>query len=222
MNTGSLFIVSAPSGAGKTSLVRALCERLDDVMMSVSHTTRPRRPGEVDGVDYHFIERESFEKSAAAGGYLEYARVFDNYYGTSREATEKLLAAGKDVILEIDWQGARQILDVMPVNLSIFILPPSLQALEQRLRARGQDSDEVIARRMSEAKEEMVHFNEYDYLIVNDDFNVALEEIEAVLCTSHLRTGAQCDRQQTVLMDLGMRNLASAPSFIGVVAENPI
>ncbi|RUM94388.1 MAG: guanylate kinase [Thiothrix sp.] len=202
MNPGVLFIVSAPSGAGKTSLVKALCERVDNLMLSVSHTTRAQRPGEVDGVDYHFIDKTAFERSVAAGGYLEHAQVFDNYYGTSRKTTENLMQRGKDVILEIDWQGARQVIDRMPVNLSVFILPPSLLALEQRLRGRGQDSDEVIARRMLDAKEQMEHYSEYDYLIINDNFDVALDELAAVFCASHLRASVQSDCQQVLLRDL--------------------
>ena len=178
-------------------------------MISVSDTTRPRRPGEVEGVDYNFIDKSVFEASVSAGGYLEYAQVFGNYYGTSREATEALIQAGKDLILEIDWQGARQVLDRVPVNLSVFILPPSLQVLEQRLRGRGQDSAEVIARRMRDAQEQMEHFAEYDYLVVNDDFDVALGELAAIVCASHLRTDVQRNRQQVLLRELLAHKQAS-------------
>jgi guanylate kinase len=202
MTIGTLLIVSAPSGAGKTSLVRALCERLDNMVMSISHTTRAQRPGEVDGVDYHFVDKDAFEKSVLGGGYLEHAHVFDNYYGTSRETTEMQMQAGKDVILEIDWQGARQVFDMMPDSLSAFILPPSLQALEQRLRGRGQDSDEIIARRMRDAKEQMAHYGEYGYLIINDDFEVALDELATIVHASHLHTDEQRERQQALLNDL--------------------
>ncbi len=202
MDFGSLFIVSAPSGAGKTSLVRALCERMENLVISVSHTTRAQRPGEVDGVDYHFKEKHVFEAAVNRGGYLEHAQVFDNYYGTSRKATEDLMQAGRDVILEIDWQGARQVLDTVPVSLSVFILPPSLQALEQRLRQRGQDSDAVIARRMRDAKKQIEHYDEYDYLIINDNFDVALDELAAIFCASHLRISEQRDRQQKLLRNL--------------------
>jgi len=202
MDLGSLIVVSAPSGAGKTSLVRALCERIGNLVISVSDTTRAQRSGEVDGVDYHFIDKKAFEASVAAGGYLEHAQVFDNYYGTSRKSTEALMQAGKDVILEIDWQGALQVFDTTPINLSIFILPPSIRALEQRLRGRGQDSDEVIARRMRDAREQMEHYGEYDYLIINDDFDVALDEFAGIYSASHLRTNIQADRQQVLLRDL--------------------
>jgi guanylate kinase len=202
LNPGSLNIVSAPSGAGKTSLVQALCKRLDNTVVSVSETTRDQRSGEVDGVDYHFVDKKTFEKSVTMGGYLEHAEVFGNHYGTSRESTERLIQAGKDVILEIDWQGARQVSRLMPVDLSIFILPPSSQVLEQRLRHRGQDSDEVIARRMRDAKGEMAHYHEYDYLVINRDFDVALDELTAIFSASNMRTTVQKPRQQTLLRDL--------------------
>ena len=202
MNPGSLNIVSAPSGAGKTSLIQALCKRLDNIVVSVSETTRDQRSGEVDGVDYHFVDKEMFENSVAMGGYLEHADVFGNHYGTSRESTERLIQAGKDVILEIDWQGARQVSSLMPVDLSIFILPPSSQVLEQRLRNRGQDSDDVIARRMRDAKGEMAHYREYDYLVINRDFDVALDELTAIFSASNMRTTIQKSRQQTLLRDL--------------------
>ena len=200
---GALFIVSAPSGAGKTSLVRALCDRMDNLVLSVSHTTRARRPGELEGVDYHFVDTNAFETSVANAGYLEYAQVFDNYYGTSRRKTESLMQVGKDVVLEIDWQGARQVREAMPATpLSVFIIPPSLEALEQRLRGRGQDSDQVIARRMLDAKEQIKHYDEYDYLVVNDDFDVALDELSSILKASHLSTGVQSERQQALLRNL--------------------
>jgi len=202
LNPGSLNIVSAPSGAGKTSLIQALCKRLDNIVVSVSETTRDQRSGEVDGVDYHFVDKEMFENSVAMGGYLEHADVFGNHYGTSRESTERLIQAGKDVILEIDWQGARQVSSLMPVDLSIFILPPSSQVLEQRLRNRGQDSDDVIARRMRDAKGEMAHYREYDYLVINRDFDVALDELTAIFSASNMRTTIQKSRQQTLLRDL--------------------
>jgi len=200
---GALFIVSAPSGAGKTSLVRALCDRMDNLVLSVSHTTRARRPGEREGVDYHFIDANAFEASVDNAGYLEYAQVFDNYYGPSRRKAESLIQAGKDVILEIDWQGARQVREAMPITpLSVFIIPPSLKVLEQRLRSRGQDSDQVIARRMLDAKEQIKHYDEYDYLVVNDDFDVALDELSSILKAGHLSTGIQCERQQVLLRNL--------------------
>ena len=200
---GALFIVSAPSGAGKTSLVRALCDRMDNLVLSVSHTTRARRPGELEGVDYHFVDTNAFETSVANAGYLEYAQVFDNYYGTSRRKTESLMQVGKDVVLEIDWQGARQVREAMLATpLSVFIIPPSLEALEQRLRGRGQDSDQVIARRMLDAKEQIKHYDEYDYLVVNDDFDVALNELSSIFKASHLSASVQSERQQALLRNL--------------------
>ena len=200
---GALFIVSAPSGAGKTSLVRALCDRMDNLVLSVSHTTRARRPGELEGVDYHFVDTNAFETSVANAGYLEYAQVFDNYYGTSRRKTESLMQVGKDVVLEIDWQGARQVREAMPATpLSVFIIPPSLEALEQRLRGRGQDSDQVIARRMLDAKEQIKHYDEYDYLVVNDDFDVALNELSSIFKASHLSASVRSERQQALLRSL--------------------
>ena len=200
---GALFIVSAPSGAGKTSLVRALCDRMDNLVLSVSHTTRARRPGELEGVDYYFVDTNVFEISVANAGYLEYAQVFDNFYGTSRRETESLMQVGKDVILEIDWQGARQVREAMPIPpLSVFIIPPSLEALEQRLRGRGQDSDQVIARRMLDAKEQIKHYDEYDCLVVNDDFDVALDELSSILKAGHLSAGTQSERQQALLRNL--------------------
>jgi guanylate kinase len=175
---------------------------LDNTVVSVSETTRDQRSGEVDGVDYHFVDKETFEESVTMGGYLEHAEVFGNHYGTSRESTERLIQTGKDVILEIDWQGARQVSRLMPVDLSVFILPPSSQVLEQRLRNRGQDSDEVIARRMRDAKGEMAHYHEYDYLVINRDFDVALDELTAIFSASNMRTTVQKPRQQTLLRDL--------------------
>ncbi len=202
MATGTLFIVSAPSGAGKTSLVKALCERVPGIALSVSHTTRAQRPGEQDGVDYHFVTQEAFAAKRAAGDFLEYAQVFDHFYGTSKSAVEALLAAGKDVILEIDWQGARQVRQWMPQNLSIFILPPSKQALEQRLRGRGQDSEAVIARRMRDAQAEMQHYDEYDYLVINDEFSVALEELRCIVLAQRLRLPTQQAKFTPVIEEL--------------------
>jgi len=179
--TGTLFIVSAPSGAGKTSLVKKLREDLPGLAVSVSHTTRPRRVGEVDGEDYWFVTHETFQAMLAHNAFLEHARVFDHYYGTAQENVERLLQTGHDVILEIDWQGARQVRDMLPESLSIFILPPSIAVLEQRLRQRAQDSDAVIARRMQAAVAEMSHYDEFDYLIVNDEFAQALFELKAII-----------------------------------------
>ncbi len=176
-----MFVVSAPSVAGKTSLVRALCERLPGLKVSTSHTTRPRRPNEEHGREYFFIDNPGFDRMVAEGAFLEHARVFDNQYGTSRAQLEEKLAAGHDVVLEIDWQGARQVRAALPGCRSIFILPPSLQALRQRLNDRRTDSPEVIARRLADAVSDMSHYAEFDYVVVNDDFGRAVEELTAIL-----------------------------------------
>jgi guanylate kinase len=196
---GNLFIVSAPSGAGKTSLVRAMMERLGKIAFSVSHTTRAMRPGEQDGRDYHFIDVPSFEAEIAAGAFLEYAQVFENYYGTARASVEAQLAAGQDVFLDIDWQGARQIRVAWPGVVSIFILPPSRAALESRLRGRGQDSAAIIAKRMQGAVSESAHYDEYDYLIINDDFPTALDELMSIVRAQRLRTSQQGLRHTELL-----------------------
>lgn len=192
--TGTLYIVSAPSGAGKTTLVDALVRTMPGLRVSVSHTTRPQRPGEVDGVHYHFVDTETFERMVAAGEFLEHARVFGNLYGTSRAQVEEMLAAGIDVILEIDWQGGRQVRQALPDSISIFILPPSRDELERRLRSRNQDSDSVIAQRMQEAVNEMSRFREYDYLIVNDTFDDALTDLKAIVRVRRLRCSVQAER----------------------------
>ena len=176
-----LVIVSAPSGAGKTSLARALAEATADVGISVSHTTRPARDGESDGKDYFFISRAVFERMIRAGEFLEHAHVFDHLYGTARTPVEAALAAGQSIVLDIDWQGARKVRAVMPEALSVFILPPSLGELEQRLVDRGQDTSEAIRRRMQDAVSEISHYPEFDYVLVNQDFQTALEELQGVL-----------------------------------------
>jgi guanylate kinase len=181
MTRGKLLVLSAPSGAGKSSLAKALVEARSNLGVSVSHTTRAPRPGEQPGVHYHFVDRPTFEAMIAAGEFVEHARVFDNLYGTSRRALETLLDQGRDVILDIDWQGARRIKALMPEAISVFILPPSREALEQRLRGRGQDAPDVIARRMQEAVSEMRHYPEFDHVIVNDDFQAALADLAAIL-----------------------------------------
>lgn len=178
---GRLFVISAPSGAGKTSLVKALLARNPTLAVSISHTTREPRPQEQEGREYHFVSPESFRDLVARGAFLEHARVFDNYYGTSREAVERLLAAGSDVVLEIDWQGARQVRAALPESITIFILPPSRRALEERLTQRQTDSAEVIARRLRDAVSDMGHFNEFDYVVVNDRFAHTVEELESIL-----------------------------------------
>ena len=207
VDSGTLYIISAPSGAGKSSLLRALLESMGgELALSVSHTTRQPRPGEVDGVDYHFVDDVVFAAMVSQGDFLEHAQVFDNRYGTSRQAVTDQLATGVDVILEIDWQGARLVRELLPAAVSIFILPPSLEALQQRLQDRGQDAAEVIARRMRDAVSEMSHYDEYDYLVINDVFQVALDELAAIIRCGQLRLLPQKRRQAFLLADL----LASA------------
>lgn len=172
-----LLIISAPSGAGKTSLAKALVDTLDHTELSVSHTTRAPRPGEQDGRDYFFVDRQTFKSMIDAGQFLEYAMVFDHYYGTAKKAIEEKIAAGQTVILDIDWQGARSVRQQIPGVRSVFILPPSRQVLEGRLQSRGQDSDEVIARRMRDAVEQMRHYAEFDQVIINDEFDDALADL---------------------------------------------
>ena len=179
-NRGRLYVIAAPSGAGKTSLLHALMRRRPGVGFSVSCTTRKARAGEEDGKDYHFIAREEFERLVGAGEFIEHASVFGNLYGTRRSVVEAALASGRDLILEIDWQGARQVRERLPDAVQVFILPPSRAELEARLRKRGSDSDEAIARRLAESVQEMSHWQEFDYVIVNRDFDQALGELEAV------------------------------------------
>jgi guanylate kinase len=199
---GTLYVISAPSGAGKTSLVRALVGRLDGVAASVSHTTRPMRPGEENGVHYHFVDRACFLQMVEAGEFLEHAQVFGNYYGTSQQAVEDQLRAGQDVILEIDWQGAQQVRRLMPDCETVFILPPSREELERRLRGRGQDGDEVIARRMRDAVNEMSHYPEFDYLIINEVFEEALDELQAILVANRQRLARQQAEHEALLRAL--------------------
>ena len=181
MHSPGILILSAPSGAGKTSLSRALVETRNDVGLTVSHTTRPRRPGETDGRDYHFVDHERFRQMVRYGLFAEHAEVFGNYYGTSLATIRDLADAGRHALLEIDWQGARKVRQKYPGARSVFIMPPSREALEQRLRDRGQDSDAVIDRRMREADSEMSHRHEYDRVIVNDDFDRALGDLNDLL-----------------------------------------
>lgn len=180
MNIGKLYIISAPSGAGKTSLVRQLIAEVDGLIVSISHTTRPIRPGEIHGEDYYFVSPIEFQSLLNKQALLEHASVFDNFYGTAKTTVETSLNQGLDVILEIDWQGAQQIKNIRPDSLSIFILPPSTEILEQRLQNRGQDDDHVIARRMRDAVTEMSHYKEFDYILVNDAFEHALTELKAL------------------------------------------
>ena len=201
-STGTLYTVSAPSGAGKTSLVSALIEQSRGVRVSVSHTTRPMRPGEVDGVNYHFVDEDTFLAMLQRTEFLEHARVFGNLYGTSRLWVEEQLAAGTDVILEIDWQGAQQVRKQLPDTRAIFILPPSREALEQRLNSRGQDDDAIIAARMDQAVKEMSHYVESDFLVINADFDRALIELQSIFTCQRLRTLRQQQALPQLLADL--------------------
>ena len=188
-NRGKLFVIAAPSGAGKTSLVRALMERRPALRFSISYTTRKQRPTERDGHDYFFVDKDEFKRMVDAQEFLEHAQVFDNFYGTSRKQVEQILDQGQDVLLEIDWQGAQQIRRALPECRSIFVLPPSREALEQRLRHRATDSDEVIARRLRDSIADLSHWNEFDYIVVNDDFERATQDLEAIVTGQgeHLR-----------------------------------
>jgi guanylate kinase len=199
---GTLFTVSAPSGAGKTSLVEALVRTSDRTTVSISHTTRPMRPGERDGVNYHFVTELAFQEMLARGAFLEHARVFGNYYGTSQEWVDERLAAGQNIVLEIDWQGAAQVRKLRPDSVAVFILPPSRDALLQRLRSRGQDGEDVIAARMSQAVEEMSHYAEADFIIVNEDFDRALAELHSVVDSQALRADLQVASHAALLSEL--------------------
>ncbi|MFT7654752.1 MAG: guanylate kinase [Limisphaerales bacterium] len=191
MTHGSLILISAPSGAGKTSLVEAIINQIPNLVVSVSHTTRAKRPGETDGVNYNFVDTATFQSMVKAGQFLEHALVFGNHYGTSAQTVDGLRAQGKIVILEIDWQGARQVAGIVEDALSIFILPPSTEALSQRLTARGQDSASTIDMRLSEAKLDMSQAGNYDYIVVNDDFAQAVVDITAILHSHQLKAATQ-------------------------------
>ena len=197
--SGTLFIISAPSGAGKTTLVQALLESMDQIEVSVSHTTRAARPGEVDGKDYYFVARAEFERLRSEGAFLESAKVFENLYGTLRETVARRLAQGIDVVLEIDWQGAQQVTAALGNCVTIFILPPTCRALEERLANRGQDSALVIDARMAAARNEMVHWEQYEYLVVNEDFARALGQLRAIVTACRLRTGVQAARRAPLI-----------------------
>ena len=194
MNSGILYIVSAPSGAGKTSLLKALLERQQEDsqvpvqkrVLSVSHTTRQPRPGEVNGEHYHFVSIEQFQRMVGEKAFLESAQVFDNFYGTAEASVRQQLETGRDVILEIDWQGARQVRERFADAVSIFVVPPSIEALRERLSSRGQDSDGIIERRMADALSEMSHYDEYDYIVINDLFEQGVDDLDAVMRTQHL------------------------------------
>ncbi len=200
MNTACLFTISAPSGAGKTSLVKALLEkRADTVAVCVSHSTRAIRPGEVNGKAYHFVTLEQFRRMVDNEEFLEHAQVFDNFYGTARASVDALLASGKHVILEIDWQGARQVKAKIPETVSIFILPPSREELEQRLRLRGTDDERTISRRMRDADREMSHYHDAEYLVINDAFEQALFDLDAIIHTQGLTLARQKLKNQSLV-----------------------
>ena len=200
---GNLFIVSAPSGAGKSSLISALLkDKPSDMQVSVSHTTRQPRPGEVNGQHYHFVSIEEFKSLIAANAFFEWAEVFGNYYGTSRTVIEQTLAKGIDVFLDIDWQGAEQVKKLMPEAIGVFILPPSKNELARRLTGRGQDSQDVIDSRMAQAVSEMSHYTQYDFVIVNDDFDTALVDLQAIIRSQRLTCASQSHTHNGMLVDL--------------------
>jgi guanylate kinase len=198
----NLFIIAAPSGCGKTSLVKALIEKVDNLCVSVSHTTRAQRPGEEHGKNYFFVSKEDFNEISNNDGFIESAQVFDNYYGSAKQTVKDLLKHGQDVILEIDWQGAQQVKQSFTEAIGIFILPPSISALEERLTDRGQDDQSIIDRRMQDAVSEMQHFNEFDYLVINDDFNVALNDLAHIIYTQRLGLTQQTQQHQDLLKQL--------------------
>lgn len=202
MPQGTLYIVSAPSGAGKTSLLNEVRSRLPELTVAVSHTTRAARPGEIDGEHYHFVSNTEFAKMVEENLFLEHAGVFGNFYGTSKKVVDDLLSAGKNVVLEIDWQGARQVRKYYPQAKSIFVVPPSVEELEVRLRSRGQDSEEIIARRMDAAKAELSHYPEYQYCIINDDFDRAVGSLTTVFTSIKDFTPPDKKQLAKILSDL--------------------
>ena len=198
----NLFIVAAPSGCGKTSLVKALIEKAQNLCVSVSHTTRTPRPGEEHGKNYFFVSKDEFDQINRDNGFIESAQVFDNYYGSAKQTVRDLLATGTDVILEIDWQGARQVKKSFGNAIGIFILPPSESTLRERLTGRGQDDESIINRRMQDAVSEMQHYNEFDYLVINDDFNTALDELSSIIHSQRLLLSQQSVKHQSLLNSL--------------------
>lgn len=198
----NLFIIAAPSGCGKTSLVKALIEQVDNLCVSVSHTTRAARPSEVDGKNYFFVSKETFDEINSNDGFIESAQVFDNYYGSAKQTVKDLLEQDQDVILEIDWQGAQQVKKSFKDAIGIFILPPSISALEERLTDRGQDDQSIIDRRMRDAVSEMQHFDEFDYLVINDDFNIALKDLNHIVYSQRLSLAQQTQQHQDLLKQL--------------------
>jgi len=199
---GTLFVISAPSGAGKTSLVQALLDQDKKIKVSVSYTTRPMRPGEENGVNYHFVDHSAFQSMIDNNEFLEHAEVFGNFYGTSRSWIAEQLEKGDDLILEIDWQGAEQVRKLMPDCVSIFILPPSRETLLQRLTNRGQDDQSIIEQRMSEAVSEMSHYDDSDYVVINDDFDVALDDLKTIVHTYRLKQSRQSLQHQKLIKEL--------------------
>lgn len=202
MAKGTLFVISAASGAGKTSLVAAVLEHISELEVSVSHTTRSPRAGEVDGVNYHFTDKDTFSKMVLEGEFFESAEVFGNMYGTSRQHIQELLLKGKDVVLEIDWQGARQIRQLMTDCKSIYIAPPSVTALRERLMGRGQDDEAVVNQRMKEAVNEMSHYAEFEYLVINDDFDEAVENLTAIIIGNRMLFERQQQKHASLLAEL--------------------
>jgi guanylate kinase len=198
----NLFIISAPSGCGKTSLVKALIEKTQNLCVSISHTTRSARPSEINGKNYFFVSKDEFNQINKNNGFIESAQVFDNYYGSAKQTVRDLLATGTDVILEIDWQGARQVKKSFTEAISIFILPPSESALRTRLTDRGQDDNQLINRRMQDANNEMQHYNEFDYLVINDDFKIALADLSTIVHSQRLLLSQQSIRYQSLLNSL--------------------
>jgi guanylate kinase len=203
MTSGNLFIISAPSGAGKTSLVKALLKTGIDLRLSISYTSRPARPEEVDGRDYHFVSREMFEQRRERGEFLESAQLYGNFYGTSQKWINETIASGHDILLEIDSQGAHQVRRIFPKVVGIFVLPPSLEVLEMRLRLRGQDSSEAITRRLAAAREEMGHVDEYDYVIINEKLDKALQDLACIVHAERLRMTKQIARHHDLVTQLG-------------------
>jgi guanylate kinase len=212
---GTLFIVAAPSGAGKSSIVNACLARDRNISLSVSFTSRPPRPGERQAEHYHFVDADGFQRMIDAGDFFEHARVHGDWKGTARQSVEPQLAAGRDVLLEIDWQGARQVRAAVPDAVGIFILPPSRAALDQRMRKRGQDSEDVMARRLAAAREEMSHYDEFDYVIVNEEFDTAVDEMCAVFTASRLRREAQARRHAVLIAALLDGDSAPGPGASG-------
>ncbi|HLF66784.1 MAG TPA: guanylate kinase [Gammaproteobacteria bacterium] len=204
MKSGNLFVIAAPSGTGKTTLVKALVESLSDISVSISHTTRPQRPGETDGINYFFINEDQFRQMIENGEFLEYARVFGRYYGTSHQWVTEALKKGIDVILEIDWQGMQQITALIPESISIFILPPSLENLKDRLVKRDQDKDHIIQERMADVQETISHVYEFDYVVVNDDFTRALHDLELIVEANRLRQKQQTQRFAKLISELSL------------------